>query len=126
MKAKTHFIALLMLAMLFASCQSTRVQKDAKTDALITAAKDNNVAEARRFIADGADVNATDSNGNTALIFVTKENSVDVARLLLAAGADADVNAKDIVDLFRLLAEGAELSMTPIGIVSASNYRQHL
>ena len=91
MKTKNCFIALLILT-LFASCQSTRVQKDAKTEALITAAKDNNAAEAWRLIADGADVNAKGNEDWTALMWAVANNSSDAARLLLAAGAD--MNAK--------------------------------
>ena len=86
MKTKNYFIAALMLA-LFASCQSTRVQKDERSNALITAAKDNNAAEARRLIADGADVNATDEYGNTALMIATEKEATDIAELLEAAGA---------------------------------------
>ena len=92
MKTKNCFIALLMLA-LFASCQSTRVQKDAKTEALVTAAQKNNVAEARRLIRKKANVNAKVNDGDTALMFAAGFNSVEVAKLLLAAGAD--VSAKD-------------------------------
>ncbi|MCH5291754.1 MAG: ankyrin repeat domain-containing protein [Treponema sp.] len=93
MKTKPHFIALLMLAALFASCQSTRVQKDAKTEALITAAKDNNAAEARRLIADGADVNAKGNEDWTSLMWAAWYNSPEVAKILLESGAD--VSAKD-------------------------------
>ena len=74
MKTKNCFIALLMLT-LFASCQSTRVQKDERSNALITAAKDNNAAEARRLIADGADVSAKGNEDCTALMWAAECNT---------------------------------------------------
>ena len=108
MKTKTHFIALLMLA-LFASCQSKRVQKDEKmaiydyddfpipfivdVHVLSELVKDNDAAEVQRLIAGGYDVNAKNYLGETALMIAAQNNSADVARLLLEAGAD--VNAKD-------------------------------
>ena len=67
-----------------------RMHADAKTDALFKAAKTNNVAEARRLIADGADVNAKSYLGLTVLMVAAGNNFVDVARLLLAVGADVD------------------------------------
>ena len=86
MKTKNCFIALLMLA-LFASCQSTRVQKDERSNALIQAAKDNNATEVRRLIADDADVNAKDNEDCTALMIATEKEATDIAELLEAAGA---------------------------------------
>ena len=103
MKTKTHFIALLILA-LFASCQSKRVQKDEKmaiydyddfpipfivdVHVLSELAKDNDAAEVQRLIAGGYDVNAKNYLGETALMIAAQNNSADVARLLLEAGAD--------------------------------------
>ena len=84
----------LMLAALFASCQSTRVQKDERSNTLIQAAKDNNATEARRLIEAGADVSAKGNDGSTALMDAARCNSPDVAKVLLAAGAD--VNAKTL------------------------------
>ena len=55
MKTKKHFIAILMLVL-----TAFAAHADAKTDALVKAAAQNNVAEARRFIREKADVNAAD------------------------------------------------------------------
>lgn len=113
MKTKKHFIATLMLAL-----TAFVAHADAKTDALIQVAKDNNAAEARQLIATGADVNmsAKDDYDETVLMYATRENSTDVAKLLLATGADmnaqndfgetalmvATVNrATDIVELLK-------------------------
>ena len=65
----------------------------AKPDTLISAAESNNVAEVRRLIAAGANVNAKDNNGVTALMGAAQNNAADVAKLLIEA--KADVNAKN-------------------------------
>ena len=66
---------------------------DAKSDALIEAAKTNNAAEARRLIASGADVNAKVNDGWTALMSAALNKADDLAKLMIESGAD--VNAKD-------------------------------
>ena len=76
MKTKKTMIAALMLA-LFA----LTVYADEKTDAFIEAVQKNNVAEVRRLIADGADVNATNDYNVTALMIAVALKCTDVARL---------------------------------------------
>ena len=128
MKTKKHFITALMLA-LFAltACSGKKTDAaqnaDATPDALITAAKDNNVAEARRLIADGADVKAKDNDGSTALMWAAWRNSPEVAKILLESGADVKATdkygntalwfaaANDSPDVARLLlAAGADVN----------------
>ena len=46
-----------------------------------------------RFVAKGADVNATNKNGETALMFAAQKNHIDAVRLCLDKGAD--VNARN-------------------------------
>ena len=76
MKTKKTMIAALMLA-LFAltACDGK------KTHTLIKAVEKNNVAEVRRLIADGADVNAKDDYNATALMIAVALKCTDVARL---------------------------------------------
>ena len=50
-------------------------------------AEGNDTAEARRLIADGADVNAKDNRGKTALMMAVSHGHTDVVELLKAAGA---------------------------------------
>ena len=59
---------------------------------LSQAAKDNNVAEAKLLIANGADVNAKKEDGWTPLHWAADTNAAEVAKLLIAKGAE--VNAK--------------------------------
>ena len=76
MKTKKTMIAALMLA-LFA----LTVYADEKTDAFIEAVQKNNIAEVRRLIADGVDVNATNDYNVTELMIAVALKCTDVARL---------------------------------------------
>ncbi len=58
---------------------------------LADAARRQDPAAVQEFIHDGADVNATSSDGSTALLWSAHWNDVATAKLLLEAGADANV-----------------------------------
>ncbi len=81
------------LAVLAAMALATAAFADAKSDALLEAAINNNVAEVARLIQAGADVNARDRIGYTALMWAANYYAVDAAKALIEAGAD--INAKD-------------------------------
>jgi ankyrin repeat protein len=58
--------------------------------ALLDAAWDDDVAEARRLVAQGADVNAKDETQQSAYLVATSEGHLDLLELTLAAGAVVD------------------------------------
>ena len=66
---------------------------DVEKYVLVRAAEYEDIAEVRRLIAAGADVNAKNNYGETALMWAARNNDTDMAELLLAAGAD--VSATD-------------------------------
>lgn len=91
MNIKNKAIAISALALCVLTLSAcVRLHADAKTNALFNAAKTNNAAEARRLIADGADVNAQSYFGITVLMTAAVNNAVNVVRLLLA----------DVIELF--------------------------
>ena len=73
---------------------------------LLGAAESGDLAEIRRLIAAGVDIEARDTAGRTALLLATHRGNVDVARALIQAGAN--VNAKDRIDDSPYLYAGAE------------------
>ena len=62
---------------------------------LLEAAYENDVATARRLVANGADVNAKDDTQQSAYLIATSEVGDDPRLLELTLGADGDVDAKD-------------------------------
>ncbi len=58
-----------------------------KSKTLFTAAEENNVAQTRRLIKSGADVNARERDGWTALMYAERRKATDAAALPKAAGA---------------------------------------
>lgn len=63
------------------------------TEALIKAAREDQIAIVQGLLSNGADVNVKDEDGNTALIIAAIFGHNTIAQILLANGAD--VNAKD-------------------------------
>ena len=59
------------------------------------AARDNNAAEAKRLIDNGAEVNAKDKDGVTPLHEAAMANAVEVAKVLIDNGADIKAKDKD-------------------------------
>ncbi|GAC81689.1 hypothetical protein SAMN04488550_3688 [Gordonia malaquae] len=84
---------------------STRVNP-AATARLHVAASSGDVAEVRRAIADGADLESRGAEGRTPLVVATKNQDAASALALLDAGADP--NAKDDLQDSAFLYAGAE------------------
>lgn len=80
---------------------------DASSNArLIHVAEAGDVAAVKRYLAEGASVNARDARGRTPLLAATHANRVETARVLLDAGAD--VNLQDDIHDSAFLYAGAE------------------
>jgi len=68
------------------------------TPDLITASMNNDIAEVKRLLKEGALVNAPDEDGDTALMWAVFKGHKDVVEVLLAAGANTnmlDSNGKE-------------------------------
>jgi ankyrin repeat protein len=57
---------------------------------IATAARDADVAEIKKLIASGSDVNAQESDGTSALLWAAYQSSPEIVSMLLAAGANAN------------------------------------
>ena len=55
---------------------------------VVSAARDANVAEIKKLIAAGSDVNAPESDGSSALLWAAHQSSPEIVALLLKAGAN--------------------------------------
>ena len=90
MKLRQHFLSfcLALLLIIFVSANSQSV-----ANSLIDAVKTGNLELVVNSIKNGADVNATDSDGYTALMSAAFGGHPEVAKLLINNGAD--VNATD-------------------------------
>ena len=93
------FLAAALLAAIVVGCggddPEARDQLRPIDRELLDAAYENDVATARRLVADGADVNAKDDSQQSAYLIATSEVGDDPRLLELTLGAGADVDAKD-------------------------------
>jgi ankyrin repeat protein len=64
-------------------------------DDLINAAKQGDLPRVKTLVADGADVNAKNSDGATALMVASETRNLEVVQSLLAKGADVNAKAND-------------------------------
>ena len=62
---------------------------------LFAAARDGNVSEVRRLVAEGADVNVQGPEGLRPLHFAAQEGHVEVLTTLVQLGADVNVQSND-------------------------------
>ena len=81
------------------------------------------LGEAKRLIAGGADLNATDGHGRTPLMIAGYRRDLVAARLLIKAGAD--LNALDVqrYDLITIAAVADHVAMVRLAIASGGNPR---
>ncbi len=102
MKKKNLAAVLLLCAAAFAL-----VGCSGKSKTLFTAAEENNVAQTRRLIKSGADVNAQNDDDFTALIYAaeSKVPSAEVVKLLIDAGADVNARERDGMTALRYAEE---------------------
>src|SRR5436190_17676316 len=61
---------------------------------LVSAARDANVAEVRKLLAAGSDVNAPEADGSSALLWAAHQSSPEIVSLLIKAGANANAANK--------------------------------
>jgi ankyrin repeat protein len=69
-----------------------RVQKAQNTKSLLQVVKKGDLDQAKKLIAEGADVNAKDSSGCTALHYAALNDRRDIGELLIAEGADVNAS----------------------------------
>ena len=108
-----------VVKMLVARGISVRVERNG-SNAVVLAASAGCIDTLRYLLANGADVNAKDSEGTTALMVAAGDGQTSIVQLLLDAGADLDAkNAQgdtawlragmagnmEIVDLFKKVRE---------------------
>lgn len=87
--------------------QPIAAQKDPlATEQLLSATRSNDVKTVKLLLENGADVNAKETNGNTALMSAAWRGYVEIIRLLLEKGAD--VNAKDTKGITALMCAAAQ------------------
>ena len=100
--AATVVLVLAMVTVPTALVLTARAKTEAATEhaekryeSLFEAAKAGDLAEVKRLIAEGADVNVKDEDGETALYKATGYNHKDIAKLLIEEGADVNVKDED-------------------------------
>lgn len=91
------FLTTFLVCLLFgARCRNDMTMNNltpTNNNNLLSAAKSGNVAETKRLVSAGADIEARDNNRRTPLMLATLGNHIDVARILIENGAN--VNAQD-------------------------------
>jgi len=68
---------------------------DKNESTLIDSCKKGRLADVKRLLDEGADVNTTDKDGNTALKWAIYYRHLDVVKFLLNCGADVNPKNKD-------------------------------
>lgn len=123
-------VTLIACSIIPASEESSPAQGEKKEETnveqqLISAAAKGNTVAVLNSLEDGADINSTNSQGDTAVMAATQKNQVDTVRVLIEKGADINIrnNKKDnvllyagaegLLDILKLaLQAGADTSIT--------------
>ena len=94
---------------------------DDMTKELLEAAKSGNVNSLEALISKGADVNSTDSSGNTPLNMAAKFEHIECAKSLLNSGAD--INLRNFENFSPLMwpAENGNLKMVELFIKNGAD-----
>lgn len=96
-----------MLTVLVVIAGCSQYRRNPQTEALIQAAREGKADTVKALLSgQGADVNATDDNGNTALLEAARYGHDDVVRALLAAGANIKARDKDGKTALMLAVQG--------------------
>jgi ankyrin repeat protein len=104
------------------------VHGQAATDpALVTAAKDGDIATVRTLIAKKVNVNEPGTDGSTALLWAAYHSDLDMARALLAAGANANTaNRYGLTPLLQASRTGAVPVVQALVRAGADTKRPHV
>ena len=84
---RLRFVSALLSGMLFAGCAGANTVDQHGTTSLMWAAQDGDLAEVKRLVALGADVNAVNVNGVSVLFHTTYDKRAEAARYLMQNGA---------------------------------------
>ena len=114
MLQKFRFPALFLLALSLAPAPSAGPLADEKGEQLLAATRKGDLAEVRRLLDAGADVNARTRYDSTPLFFAADRGHVEVARLLIERGAD--LNVKD--NFYNATALGLAMSKKHTAVVA--------
>ena len=79
---------IIILVLLLSFCGALWADSGAE---LLEAAKENDLAEVKRLIEAGVDIDYQDDEYNTALILAAMYDNVDIVEYLIDAGADLDL-----------------------------------
>lgn len=85
-----------------------------KNQALLNAVRKDRTVKLKKLIADGANVNAVDSEKRTALIIATMQGKIGIVRILLENGADViltDNSGQTALDYAKVLRNEALLRL---------------
>ena len=74
-----------------------RLSNDDKSYEMILESYDNRINVVRLLLDTGADINAQDTDGNTALTNASHRGNIEIVRLLLDRGADVNIKDEDDV-----------------------------
>ena len=88
---------------------------------LLGAAAKGDVAQIKKLIAGGADVNVRDGHGRTPLIVAAHRKDQAAARALIAAGADVNALDKNRYDVITVSAVLDDVEMIKLAIASGAN-----
>ena len=98
------------------------LSKNELNDRLIDAAKNEDIKNVRELLANGADVDAKDKNGETALHWAACDGRVDVAKILIEKGADVDAKDNHGWTALHEAAFFKHVVFTIVSILSANSY----
>ncbi len=85
MKTRTFVITLILVSAVLIIIGSSAIASD--TEAFLQAAKSGDYATVKRFIEEGADVNAKNKYEFTVLMVALENGYTEVAKLVIEAGA---------------------------------------